>query len=89
MLSADVTRVIQAARTMNLSKVPGVAETLDWANALVALNAQRLDHDLVTETMGCFLKDEADMGAFKAELEAGHLETVREPKIPQVSVGDP
>src|SRR5215471_8394155 len=46
-LSSEVTRVIQAARTLNLSKVPGVAETLDWASSLVALDAAHLDRDAV------------------------------------------
>ena len=75
-LSSKVTLVMQATRAMSLSKVPGVAETLDWATALVALDAKQLDRELMTETMGCFLKDEADMGTFMAELEAGRLEMV-------------
>ena len=71
-VAAQVTKVMQATRTMSLSKVPGVAETLDWANALVALHASELDGSLINETIGCFLKDEADIAAFQAELEAGH-----------------
>lgn len=73
-LSSQVTLVMQATRAMNLSKVPGIAETLDWANALVALDATQLNRDLMTETLGCFLKDEADIATFKTELEAGRLE---------------
>ena len=73
-LSSQVALVMQATRAMSLSKIPGVAETLDWANALVALDATQLNRELMTETMGCFLKDEADMCAFKADLEAGRLE---------------
>lgn len=65
-LAARVTSVMQATRTMSLSKVPGVAETLDWANALVALQATELNSEIMTETMGCFLKDEADIASFKA-----------------------
>ena len=67
-LAASVTKVMQATRTMSLSKIPGVAETLDWANALVALNATALNEEIVAETLGCFLKDESDVAAFKAEL---------------------
>jgi len=67
-LSRRLTEVIQSTRTMSLSKVPGVAETLDWANALVALKATDLSAELLDETMGCFLKDEADIALFKAEL---------------------
>ena len=67
-LSSQLTRVMQATRTMSLSKIPGVAETLDWANALVALKAPALNEEIVAETLGCFLKDESDVAAFKAEL---------------------
>ena len=68
LLSSQLTKVMQATRTMSLSKIPGVAETLDWANALVALQAPELNEEVVTETLGCFLKDENDIAAFKAEL---------------------
>ena len=72
-LSAQVTGVIQATRGLNLAKVPGVAETLDWATALVALNATEVDRAVLTETIGCFLKDEADIAALKSEIDAGRL----------------
>jgi len=74
-LSSELTRVIQAARSLNLSKVPGVAETLDWAASLAALNATHLDAEVVNETMGCFLKDQEDLRKF--EREAGsHLDEI-------------
>ena len=66
-LSSEITRVIQAARSLNLAKVPGVAETLDWAASLVALNATHLDAEVVNETMGCFLKDQEDLRKFERE----------------------
>ena len=75
-LSAEVTRVIQGVRKLNMIKVPGIAETLDWATALVALNAQQLDGEVISETAGCFLKDETDMRKFEAELSDGHLEGI-------------
>jgi MoxR-like ATPase len=65
-LSRRVAQVMQAARSMSLSKIPGVAETLDWANALVALNATELSDEIMAETIGCFLKDETDIATFKA-----------------------
>ena len=68
-LASEVTRFMQTARTMRLAKVPGVAETLDWAMALVALDATQLDAELVDETLGCFLKDEADLRAFRDGLD--------------------
>lgn len=73
-LAARVTSVMQATRTMSLSKVPGVAETLDWANALVALQATELNSEILGETMGCFLKDEADIASFRAEIDVGRFE---------------
>ena len=69
-LSSQVTRVMQTTRGLSLTKVPGIAETLDWAGALVALGTTRLDREVVTETMGCFLKDEGDIFTFKKELES-------------------
>ena len=67
-LSRRLTQIMQATRTMSLSKIPGVAETLDWANALVALKATDLNEEIIAETIGCFLKDENDIASFKAEL---------------------
>ena len=72
-LSTEITRMIQAVRKLNLAKTPGVAETLDWASALVVLNASQLDEEVIAETAGCFLKDEADLRKFEAELSAGRL----------------
>ncbi len=46
-LSTEVTRLIQAVRKLNLAKTPGVAETLDWASALVVLNASQLDEEVI------------------------------------------
>jgi MoxR-like ATPase len=67
-LSLRLTQIMQATRTMSLSKIPGVAETLDWANALVALKATALNDEIISETIGCFLKDENDIASFKTEL---------------------
>jgi MoxR-like ATPase len=72
-LSSEITRLIQSVRKLNLAKVPGVAETLDWASALVILNASQLDQEVIAETAGCFLKDEADLRKFETELSAGHI----------------
>jgi len=69
-LAADITGFIQAVRRQRLVKTPGVAETLDWAHALVALHADALDDATVAETLGCFLKDEADVRQLGAEIDA-------------------
>ncbi|HLC40072.1 MAG TPA: MoxR family ATPase [Methylomirabilota bacterium] len=72
-LASEVTRVVQALRQMKLSKVPGVAETLDWANALVSLHADHLDEELVRETIGCFVKDVDDVKRVQSTLATSGL----------------
>jgi MoxR-like ATPase len=72
-LAAELTRMIQAVRRLNMVKVPGIAETLDWATALVALKTPQLDREVIAETTGCFLKDEADLRKFEGELNDGQF----------------
>lgn len=52
---------VQRMRTLDLFKAPGVAETIDWTNALVALNALRLDPATVHDTLGVLLKYQDDI----------------------------
>ena len=72
-LADQIARFIQELRRMKLTKVPGVAETLDWAAALVALHASHLDAEVVRETLGCFLKEEADLRTIDSELARGRF----------------
>jgi MoxR-like ATPase len=72
-LAAEIAAFMQTLRRLTLAKTPGVSETLDWAAALMALHATHLDEELVRETLGCFLKDESDLRAVGAELDAGRL----------------
>jgi MoxR-like ATPase len=67
-LAREVGRFMEVVRQLRLSKVPGVAETLDWAQALVSLHADHLDEALVNETLGCVLKDADDHRRFRAEI---------------------
>ncbi len=60
-LARQVTRFMQALRRRRLSRTPGVAETIDWAQALVRLDRDQLDAELVADTLGCVLKDERDI----------------------------
>jgi MoxR-like ATPase len=78
-LAAEVAAFVQGLRRRRLAKTPGVAETLDWASALVTLHASHLDEALVRETMGCFLKDEEDLRAVDAALEAEGLDAMLAP----------
>jgi MoxR-like ATPase len=60
-LAEQIGRFLQALRARRLLKVPGVAETIDWAEALVRLHRDGLDAETVGETLGCLLKDRNDM----------------------------
>jgi len=59
-LARQVARAVQRLRAMDLYKPPGVAETLDWTEALVALGARELDEALIEATMGSVLKYHED-----------------------------
>jgi MoxR-like ATPase len=72
-LAREISRFMEGLRTMRLSKVPGVAESLDWAQALASLHANHLDEELVLETLGCVLKDADDIKRFKRELTSSGL----------------
>ena len=60
-LCVQVVEFVQRMRTLDLFKAPGVAETIDWINALVALNAIRLDPATVQDTLGVLLKYQDDI----------------------------
>jgi MoxR-like ATPase len=72
-LARQISRFMESLRTIRLAKVPGVAETLDWAQALASLHADHLDEELVLETLGCVLKDADDVKRFKRELTSSGL----------------
>ncbi len=60
-LSEQLVAFVQELRKMDLYKLPGVAETLDWATALVALDAQDLTPGVVDDTLGAILKYQDDV----------------------------
>ena len=66
-LAAQITHVVQGLRARRLMKPPGVAETLDWARALVTLHQDHLDAEVVSETLGCVVKDQHDISLLHAE----------------------
>lgn len=61
-LSAQIVTIVQRERGQDLLKAPGVAESIDWARCLVALDAVALSLDLVADTMGALLKYQDDIG---------------------------
>ena len=83
-LAAQVVGFVQRARRLDLFKAPGVAETIDWVNALLALDAMSLDPQSVSDTLGVLLKYQDDVaqmegGAAQAILDELHAEGILEP----------
>ena len=60
-LAQQAVEFVQKLRTADMRKSPSISETLDWANALVALNARHLDKNTLEETLSVLLKHEADL----------------------------
>ena len=69
-LSREVVAFTQRIRAMDLFKAPGIAETLDWAEALVALDRISLDPETVANTLGALLKYQDDIGTITPEVAA-------------------
>ncbi len=77
-LARSIVAFTQRLRAMDLFKAPGIAETLDWAEALVALDRVALDPQTVADTAGVLLKYQDDVGALGPEVVAkiiGDIET--------------
>ena len=64
-LSREVVAFVQKLRRMDLFKLPGVAETVDWSKALVVLDRLALDAQTVNDTLGTLLKYQDDIGRIK------------------------
>ena len=67
-LVEDLVGMMQRLRQLDLKKVPSISETLDWARALLALNASELSEDLVQQTFSVILKYEGDVRKAQGEL---------------------
>ena len=68
-LASSLAKAMVKLRQMDLFKPPGVAETLDWANALGVLGANHLDAQVVEETLGVVLKYRDDIDKVRASLD--------------------
>ncbi|MFM7679731.1 MAG: AAA family ATPase [Roseiflexaceae bacterium] len=66
-LARQIVVFVQELRRLDLFKIPGVAETIDWANALVALNTTALTLETVDDTLGAILKYQDDLQQVKGE----------------------
>jgi MoxR-like ATPase len=83
-LIQDVVRMMHKLRELDLKKVPSISETLDWARALLALNASELDEELVNQTFNVILKYEGDVR--KAE---GELSKILQKKAAEAAIAAP
>jgi len=66
-LARQAVEFVQRLRRSDLRKSPSISETLDWANALVALNAQNIDKETLDDTLTVLLKHEADLQKAKRQ----------------------
>ncbi|MBZ5531528.1 MAG: MoxR family ATPase [Acidobacteriia bacterium] len=64
-LSKQLVSFVQSVRNLHLNKSPGVAETLDWAQALMSLGKHKLDQESVEATLGCLAKSVEDGAKIK------------------------
>src|SRR2546430_5171170 len=69
-LAREVVAFTQRLRSMDLFKAPGIAETLDWAEALMALNRVALDPQTVADTLGVLLKYQDDLEQLRPDIAA-------------------
>lgn len=70
-LARQAVEVVQQLRNMDLRKVPSISETLDWARALVTLNASQIDEETLRNTLTVLLKYEADVAKARRMLGNG------------------
>ena len=67
-LAEDVVQLMNKIRDLDLKKTPSISETLDWARALLALNADELEDQIVGDTLNVILKYEGDVQKAQNEL---------------------
>ncbi|HSE62868.1 MAG TPA: MoxR family ATPase [Thermoanaerobaculia bacterium] len=80
-LAGEIGRFLQALRGRRLAKSPGVAETIDWAKALIRLHRDQLDAETVEETLGCLLKDRHDLSEMTSADLAALVREAREAEV--------
>ena len=71
-LACEIVAFVQSLRTIELYKLPGIAETIEWARALMELDALVLDPEVIQNTLGVLLKYQDDIGRMQGS-EAGRL----------------
>ena len=76
-LAQQAVAVVQQLRNMDLRKVPSISETLDWARALVALNAKAIDEATLNNTLTVLLKYETDVAKARRMMGDGGSSSAR------------
>ena len=76
-LAREVVAFVQKLRSMDLFKLPGIAETIDWANAMVELNRISLDPEIVNDTLGALLKYQDDVARVRGDEASRILSEIR------------
>jgi len=76
-LSRQIVAFVQQLRTMDLYKLPGVAETIEWSRALLALDSVALDPETVDNTLGVLLKYQDDIARVQGSEAARLVERIR------------
>lgn len=70
-LAEEAVRIVDSIRELELKKAPSIAETLDWVNTLVHLNADSIDQKTLDRTLSVLLKFRSDLEKVRAELKVG------------------
>ena len=73
-LSREIVAFVQALRTEDIFKKPGVAETIDWAKCLLALDVVDLSPEVISDTLGAILKYQDDIAKIQGSEAARLLE---------------
>ena len=64
-IASQMVKFVETLRTMKLQKTPGIAETLDWVNGLLALQPDLFSEEFIEKTLGCVLKSDYDIQQIK------------------------
>jgi MoxR-like ATPase len=88
-LARQAVELVHQLRNMDLRKSPSISETLDWAKALVTLNARQLDQQTLETTLSVLLKHESDLQRVKGEMTRTEpAPDVRPPRRPRFDEDD-
>ena len=80
-LAKETVQFVQKLRGMDLKKRPSVSETIDWAKALLMLNAEKLDEDTLNATLSVILKHEQDIMRSRRNLEMERRRSLDAPQM--------